>query len=250
MIKQLVTELKSSQLNYNMASILHGVIMEHVTTEFGDKAHIAGTRDYSQNIRKNRDDKWIWTINTLDDEAGKNIIESISKLNEIELKSKELIVPLENIKTVETSFDELFERHYYGDKKPQRYINLRFVTPTAFKSEGKYVNIPTVRLIISSLMSKYDAISTETTLKGYDTLEQITEQIEISRYNLKSCQFQLEGTKIPAFIGNVVLFVNGNTNLVSMVNMLADFGQYSGIGINSAIGMGAVKYNEERGDAG
>ena len=248
MIRQLVTELKSTQLNRNMSSILQGIIMENVTTEYAEKAHVSVIRNYSQYIRQDKEGRWFWTISTLDDEAGKNIIDNISKLNEIELKSKEMVVPLENMQIFTTSFDELFEKHYYGDKKPSRYVDISFLTPTAFKSDGKYVNIPSVRLIVSSLMSKYDAISTETTLAGEDSLEKITEEIEINKYNLRSCQFQLEGTRIPAFFGNVVLYVRGNSNLASMINMLADFGSYSGIGIKSAIGMGAIKYNTGRGD--
>ena len=248
MIRQLTMELKSTQLNRNMASILQGVIMENVSGQFAEKSHISGIRNYSQYIRQDKDGRWFWTINTLDDES-EEIISSISKLNEIKLEHKDMVIPLENTAFLETSFDELFERYYYTEEKLSNYVDIRFITPASFKSDGKYVNIPSVRLIVSSLMSKYDAISTETTLNGAATLDEITQRIEISKYNLKSCQFQLEGIRIPAFIGNVVLHVKGNTNLVSMINMLADFGQYSGIGIKSAIGMGAIKYNDERGEA-
>ncbi len=248
MIKQMIVELDCENLNRNMSSLMQGIIMDHVSSEFGEAAHGFGLRDYSQYLRQDKEGKWYWIINTLGDEAAKNIIDRIEKLDKVHIEKHDLSVRLINKITTTTSFDELFEKYYYSENRLPRKVNLEFITPTAFKSEGKYLNIPSARMILMSLMNKYDAISTETTLYEENALEEMSSLVEMSRFNIRSSVFHLEGVKIPAFIGKVELFVKGASNMISMVHMLADFAQYSGIGIKSAIGMGAVRFVTERGE--
>ena len=50
----------------------------------------------------------------------------------------------------------------------------------------------------------------------------------------------MEGIKIPSFVGEVTIRINGPEQMVNLANMLLKYGQYSSIGIKSAMGMGAV----------
>lgn len=79
------------------------------------------------------------------------------------------------------------------------------LTPTAFKKQGKYLFYPDIRCIFQSLMNKYDSAARNEKMVDMDTLEQLTENAQIVRYDLKSVSFSLEGVKIPAFIGKVVV---------------------------------------------
>ena len=78
-------------------------------------------------------------------------------------------------------------------------------------------------------------------------LETLISSSNISRYELKSTLFSLEGTKIPAFIGKMTLKINGSQTLCSFVNMLFTFAEYSGIGIKTGLGMGAIRLLNTRG---
>lgn len=78
-----------------------------------------------------------------------------------------------------------------------------------------------------------------------ETLEQLCENSRVIRYDLKSVPFHLEGIKIPAFIGKITIKLTGTQTLANFAHLLLQFGTYSGIGIKTAIGMGAVKILDE-----
>jgi CRISPR/Cas system endoribonuclease Cas6 (RAMP superfamily) len=56
-------------------------------------------------------------------------------------------------------------------------------------------------------------------------------------------KFALEGTRIQAFRGSYTLAFKGNLMSRKIMCMLGEFAQYSGIGIKTALGMGATKTN-------
>ncbi len=234
-----------AQLNTNMSSLMQGVIMENASPQFAEKEHISAIRSYSQYLTHDSEEP-IWVINALNDDAKENIIDRICGLKSIYIRNRDIVLLPKTVEIKTTSFDELFEANYYTDVQKPRYIRLEFITPTAFKSEGMYINYPTVRLLLSSMINKYDALSDITKLSDENLLEQLEKSVSIANYNLHSTLFHLEGVKIPSFMGRVTLKVNGGKNMVSMINMLAEFAQYTGIGIKSAIGMGAVLRTERR----
>ncbi|MBR1738097.1 MAG: CRISPR-associated endoribonuclease Cas6 [Firmicutes bacterium] len=246
----MITQLKigfsnDTVLNYNMSSLMQGIIMENVSPEFAEKEHISETRSYSQYLTK-QDGSWTWVINTLTDEAKENIIDRISGIEKFYIKNKDMYLSAESTEIKTTNFDELFEGNYYLDEKQPRYVRIDFITPTAFKSSGSYINYPTVKLLLASMINKYNALSDVTEFGDSDLAEKLAKCVDISNYNLRSTVFHLEGVKIPSFLGHVTLRVNGSKNMISTINMLTEFAQYSGIGIKSAIGMGAVIKNNER----
>ena len=80
-----------------------------------------------------------------------------------------------------------------------------------------------------------------------DALEQLCENTQIVRYDLKSVNFSLEGVRIPAFIGKITIKINGTKTMADFANMLLEFGTYAGVGIKTALGMGFIRQIEERG---
>ena len=80
-----------------------------------------------------------------------------------------------------------------------------------------------------------------------DTLEQICEHAQVIRYDLKSVSFSLEGVKIPSFIGKITIKLHGTDTMANFVNMLFEFGEYSGVGIKTSLGMGYMKIINEGG---
>jgi len=74
-----------------------------------------------------------------------------------------------------------------------------------------------------------------------ETLEHIERYVMITRYHLRSVNFSLEGVRIPAFVGTITMRVKGPQQLVNLIKMLAVFGQYSAVGIKTALGMGRIQ---------
>ena len=231
------------KFNVNKASLFHGYLMEQVNEKFAEEMHISKLRPYSLYLTK-ENGQWYWVVNTLNKYGYENIIEILSLKKEIELKHGDLKIKIKDKNVRYTSFDEIFKNNYFKDNI-SHYISIEFITPTAFKSDGKYINYPTTQLLFSSLINKYDTSSTTTNIYDEQLIKELLNNVEISKYNLRSSYFHLEGIKIPAFLGKIEIKISGNKNLVSFANMLFNFGEYSGVGIKNAIGMGGIKILEK-----
>lgn len=235
---------KTEGLSYQMASSFHGALMELLPEEYGTQLHFSKLHPYAQHLEI-REGQWYWIVTALNEEAAEQLIGKIlMPLEEIRLKKNELC-----LKILEKDYRELSDRElafafYQG--RGERFLTVHFVTPTAFKMNGRYLNYPDIRCIYSNLMNKYDASNEQEAMRDEDTLGQLAEHTSICRYDLKSTYFSLEGVKIPSFIGKVTFKFSGSQTMTNFANTLFQFSLYSGIGIKTSLGMGAVRIIGER----
>lgn len=240
MVGRLELILDSNEIDYKNSSNLHGVIMENIDSEYADVLHTQGYNPYSQYVYT-KDNKVIWCINTLDEKAYDNIIHKLldDKFYEFTIKNREMPIKITEKKLQKKSENSFLEEFY--NVKGEKYYNIQFITPTSFKSNGRYMIFPDLRLMYKSLMKKYSAASTDMDMYDEDTLEQLIESSEITRYRLQSTVFPLEGVVIPSYKGSLSIRLHGNDTISRYARLLFSFGEYSGIGIKSSIGMGALK---------
>ena len=239
---QITFKKPNDDFSFRTGSLFHGALMQLVNTDFAIEMHSENIRPYSQNITY-CDDKIFWTISTLTEKAKINIIDILldDNFQSIYLEHKNVILRVIDKKIIsQITYDELFKKVYI-ENDYRNYEAYKFYTPTAFKSEGHYINMPNVYLIFNSILTKYDAFSSTTKLKDEKLLLEINDRVNISNYKLHSSSFALESIKIPSFIGEFVLSVHGDERLKKLVSMLLEFSTYSGVGIKTALGMGAVK---------
>lgn len=240
MVGRLELTLDSKEIDYKNSSNLQGVIMENIDNEYADILHTQGYNPYSQYVYT-KDNKVIWCINTLDEKAYDKIIQRLldDKFNEFTIKNRETPIKITE-KRIQKKSKNLFLEEFYN-VKGDKYYNIQFITPTSFKSNGRYMIFPGLRLMYKSLMKKYSASSTDMDMYDEDTLEQLIESSEITRYRLQSTVFPLEGVVIPSYKGSLSIRLHGNDTISRYARLLFSFGEYSGIGIKSSIGMGALK---------
>ena len=162
----------------NRSSLLHGFLMEVISSEFADSMHAATIRPYSQNLSKDKDNNWTWQIKTLTDEVWENIGGALENVSEIFLKHCNAKIIILSKETEETSFGKIFEDAYFSDSS-SKYIELEFVTPTAFKSNGRYVNYPDIKMLLSSLIRKYDFCSDKTSVYDERLMEELVNNTSI-----------------------------------------------------------------------
>lgn len=239
MYAELKVEFDSNEINFQQSSNLQGVLMENISSEYAEKLHGNQLNPYSQCILK-EEGKTIWYLKTLNTEAYEMLLLPMTKLDTITLRKKNKTVNLLN-KTVRIKEDKELIKEFY-ENKCSRYLELSFKTPTSFKRDGKYVIYPDLSLIYGSLMRKFSAASEEFNMYDEDTLEELVTQSEIVRYRLQTIPFPLEKTNITGFIGNICIHIKGPETMARYVRMLAKFGEFSGIGIKTGMGMGAMKY--------
>ncbi len=237
---------KKEELSWQMASLFHGMLMELLPEDYAAELHESKRHPYTQHIEKYGED-WYWIVTALNEDTANKMLKGVlMNLSEFVIKKHQLSVRILEKTYQEMSNQELARAFY--QEQANRYITIQFVTPTAFKQNGRYMNYPDIRSIYSNLMNKYDASNAEESMKDEDTLEQLTEKTVLSRYELRSTVFCIEGIKIPAFIGKMTLRIDGTQTMTNFANMLFNFGQYSGIGIKTALGMGAIRLLEGRSD--
>ena len=236
---------QDSKFGISRSSLLHGFLMEKLDAGFADKMHAMSMRPYSQNLLRESDGNWIWQIKTISDDAWVNISRVFEECNSIFLRHCNAEIKILSKEITETDFSRMFEKAYFSDSA-SRFVEIEFVTPTAFKSNGAYINYPDVKMLLSSLIRKYDLCSEKTAVYDEKLMEEIIKNTSIVKYNLRSTHFHLEGVKIPSFVCKITLKTTGHSNMACMVNMLAEFGTYSGVGIKNALGMGALRIIEQR----
>ena len=248
MLAKLTMELSGEEcgLSYQKSSLLQGVLMEHIEPEYAERLHETGLKPYSQCLYL-RDRKYYWEINSLDQTAYDGIVNPLldSSFTGFYLEHNDAEVRIKGKSLKTKSYQELVEDYYFGDTG--RRIDMSFLTPTAFRQNGRYVFYPDIRLIYQSLMNRFDTFSPDQAIKSDETLEQLVDYTEISRYSLHSTRYFLEGVKIPAFTGSIGLWIHGPDPMVHLAWLLFRYGEYAGVGIKTAIGMGCMEIEERRG---
>ncbi len=230
-----------------MGSLMHGVLMEHISSEYADKMHISQIHPYSQ-YTYFENGRIVWCITALNDEAGRYITDVFmsADFSKVHIKKHDIVLEVDKKIYSTVSYSELFNKNYLSENT-YRYVQIEFITPVSFKSNGNYIIFPEARMILNNLIRKYDSSSCETQIYDELLLEQIEKNTDIVEYSLRSVKFYMEGIKIPSFIGKITLKFSGASEFIRLMNMLTEYGEYSGTGIKTSIGMGAYKITDKRG---
>lgn len=237
--------LSNEPLSIQMSSLFHGVLMEKLFEEgkedYIEKLHDSTLHEYSMYLKEDKDNnKWYWILNLLNDDAFKNIwTETLSKINQFDLTHQDIKVNI-----VRSEINVKPDQELFNLFKLDRQINkftLEFLTPVSFKRNGGYVIFPEVSLILQSLINRYEALYQNELISDEETFTQLNEKCYISSYKLRSINFHLEGIKITGFIGSITISCRSNSTIKNFLNMLLSFGEFSGVGIKTGLGMGAYK---------
>lgn len=244
-LAELKLELKANteeKIGYLQSSLFQGVLMESINKNYAETVHQTGLHPYSMSV-SNRDGL-VWTIRTINDDAYYNIIEPLltPQFKSFELK-KVITVEVTNKSITTISYEDLMKS--FNSDSTDKYIKVSFESPTAFKSNDVYVFMPDVRLVFGSLMRKYSAASSDTEMTDEETLQYIIDHTVIQDYKIKSTRFHIEGTKIPAFVGDVTFRFRGTDTMARYARLLLEFGEYSGVGIKCGMGMGSIRIIRE-----
>ena len=116
-------------------------------------------------------------------------------------------------------------------------INLLLETPITWDVMdapmmlNPYLNFNSVASSVSSALSY---------LEDY-----LAEYSQIVDYRLRSTKLYLEGTKIPAFMGELTIRVNAPLPILQLVEVLLRSAVYTGVGVKTSLGMGKIQIKKE-----
>jgi CRISPR-associated endoribonuclease Cas6 len=140
-----------------------------------------------------------------------------------------------------TTYEALAANELLQSGQPDRRVTLHFGSPTAFKSAGIQVPIPLPNLVFGSLVERWNSFSPVVLSPEMRRFGE--EMIAISRYDLRSLPVSHKnGAMRIGGVGEVTYTALGNDRYwTAAMNMLADFALFSGVGVQTATGMGQVR---------
>ena len=229
----------------SLGPMLQSVLLEQVDDFYAQQLHASTQNPYSQYCFLSEEGELVWRISALTDEAAERLITPASKIESFSLKKRGETFTIAR-KTIDSIGVDRLLAILQGDADAS--FRLRFATPTAFKSKGRYVIMPDVRLVFQNLLMRYNQVYAGDCEIDSETVDYIAENVRITSYNLRSKYFprtMAKADKIPAFVGTVMLHVAGPQSLKGLVSMLLTFGEASGIGIKTSMGMGGMQLIRE-----
>lgn len=231
MIKHYQFELSSPQ-PATAAYPLYAAMLERAPKEFAARLHESAVTPVSQYVCGSS-----WRVSLFGDDAIGTLAPVLEGMTEVHLRRDRTQIGLQlcesaHIETVE----ELL------DSSPVDHGTLNLLTPTAFKSGGVYQLLPTQRLVMQSLILKWngcfgDVCPIEDEGGG---LEALAEGLRYRSVKLDSRLYSMKHTEIPGVLGSVGFDVRLVGFHRQLANALLTFGTYSGLGIKTALGMGGM----------
>lgn len=136
-----------------------------------------------------------------------------------------------------------------GDALP-RQVTLDFASPTAFKSKEMHIPVPLPALVFGSLVERWNTFSPVTISPEMRRFGD--EMVAISRYKLESRPVPSKpgGGKAGLRVGGVgrvtYTALGGDRYWLGLLHMLAGFALYSGVGVQTSVGMGQTRLVDSR----
>lgn len=218
---------------------LYAALLEDVPPEFGLAVHKNDITPISQFLSIESEGLY-WTVSLLGEQTERHLSPLLEHKTQYFLKSSHAAFFVSEIEKLQfPDADALFERAA-SHGAPHR---LRFCTATAFKSQGHYVILPTMRLIVQNLMKKWNGCF-EDTCPIEDTdgqgMEALAAGLSCTGFQLQDTAFHLKGSTIPGFVGTMTIQNRLTGFHRELLNVLLHFADFSGIGIKTSLGMGGV----------
>lgn len=229
------------RVHSSMGSVFHGVLMELVDSNSAALYHHMTLRPYSQSVYwDGEQQRAVWRIGILTDDAYTRLIEPLQGIDKIWLSQKQCQVRLHPMEIKnEITFEELSRQAIQADSAPLG-AEWKFINVVSFKQNGRYVILPDMRLIYQSLLQRWNTFSDSVKVEDEDLIEQLTSHCRLTKYQLQSSVFSVNGSTIYGCHGWQRIGFFGYDMLKRLQGMLTAFAPFAGVGVKTALGMGAV----------
>ena len=223
----------------------YAALMEHIPDEMADLFHLPDRTPINQHLSISARERTVhWIVNILGDEAEQSLLSWLESIPELELR--EYAHAFKLVLNGKRSFVDANAFWNHAAEMPDAMVHrLSIATPTAFRSNHRYVIFPDIRLILQSLILRWNSIAPTLGICDEDVIRMMETQIWVRDYRLQTQRFEFKGQKIPGFCGTIWLQNHLSAPLLEIWKGLLLFSEFSGMGIKTALGMGAVEMSNE-----
>lgn len=162
-------------------------------------------------------------------------------LDEIKLKKKGIaLTPQGHPWASQGDYKELF--HYYLFDQDQLPLNveLAFYSPTTFHTQGRNEPLPLPELVFGSLVERWNAFSPLTV--SPEVKRYAEKCLAIAQCQIRTKMVMVSGGKQIGFLGKCRYHpLNRDAYWLRVINLLASFSFFSGVGYKTTMGMGQVR---------
>lgn len=138
-------------------------------------------------------------------------------------------------------YEELSALWLLARNQTEPRIEIEFVSPTSFRSGGMNVPFPLPDLVLGGLLDRWNAFAP--VALSPEVRRFAAECVAVSRYRLQTCPLHFkQGSLQVGFTGQCTyVALNKDRYWLSVLNLLADFAFYGGIGYQTSVGMGQAR---------
>lgn len=219
---------------------LYASLLERAGEGFAEAAHRDAVTPVSQFLTVSPDAAPVWTVSLLGEAAERALTDVLDAAEDFTLDKDGVTFRVaERTCRRVADVDALFAAAAQCGGRHR----LLFRTAAAFKSQGRYLNLPTTRLIVQSLVKKWNGCVTECSIEDEDGegLDALALGLRVAGFRLNDRLYYLKGSSIPGFTGELTL----ENRLSGFHRELADalllFSAFAGVGIKTTLGMGGVE---------
>lgn len=228
-----------------LGSILHGVIMDNISTEIAEQLH----HNFAYSPLKQRvyfhNKLVIWEIVSMDDKLSKELTELFCTHDKLFLKHYKTHIQLKEFTIKKFDIKDIMNGFLEKDNL-DRFISIKVETPISFKSKNENLIFPDINKFFRSIMIQFDSFFDTYKMYDKETLDFMGNHIKIVDYRLKSTRFHLEKVKIPSFMGEFTLNITGPLPFLQLTHFLLSYGELSGVGVKTSLGMGKYSIIKRR----
>lgn len=246
MLQKIIVRCKYEEdivANYNWGSLFHGVLLHALPPEIADTLHQSRLRPFSQHVIPRHGRQLTWIIGLWGADLADYIVQAVTPMNRIELQQKGITLEVVELQRNTQSLQDYFSR-FFTSGAPCRRYEIEFLTPCTHKQNGGYALFPSPELIINSIIKRYGACVQDISLRDEEAAREMVKHTRMVRYTLHSSVYYLENTKITGFMGRLTLVIKGPEQLARLAGALLSFAEYCGLGVKTALGMGAVRIKQ------
>ena len=236
----------NEQIHASMGSVFHGLLMDIVGSDVAAWLHDENShRPFSQCVYFNKElGVPVWRICTLSEEAHRNIILPVLNLmgERLFLAQKHWEIVLEDIISyAEAGYQELADEVFLAEELPGGGV-LNLLTTVSFKRDGHYVILPELYLMFQNLIARWNNLFPENIISAQGLEHELASCCHITKYALHTQTFSVNNGNVYGFCGNIRVKFSGNDMTRRLMNLIFLYANFAGIGIKTALGMGAVDY--------
>lgn len=162
---------------------------------------------------------------------------------------KATLDPAEHPWAGQATYEGLAAAHLLPSGSPSVRVELEFASPTTFRSGGRTLPVPLPDLVFGSLVDKWNAFSPVAV--SDEARRFAAECLAISRYRLATRVVPGKGDAVQiGFVGWCrYVALNRDRYWLSVIQLLADYAFYAGVGYQTTVGMGQVRRKAQQTEA-